>query len=329
MNLIKSVFILIITCLPLSLKAQSTVGCNDILAKNFDPHATENGGNCKYKSEAIHPIFSFPLEKKLEETSGLIVWDSLIWTHNDDTDLNLYGLDPKSGKILKTIQLPKVKNTDWEEISQDENFLYIGDFGNNSRGNRKDLHILRIDKKSTQNSPIIDTIAFSYPDQIDFSKQKANQTNFDCEAFVVSKDSIYLFTKEWESKKTRLYALPKIPGTHQAVYKSNLDVEGLVTGATYLEDKNIAALCGYTRLGSPFIYLLYDFKAHDFFGGNKRRFNLKMRFHQIEGITTENGLQFYISNEHFKFELADNPQQLHLLDLSSFLKPYLDSKEVK
>jgi hypothetical protein len=67
----------------------------------------------------------------------------------------------------------KVKNTDWEEISQDSSYIYVGDFGNNYQGNRTDLHILRIEKKSfLLNQPIIDTISFSYSNQTDFIFKK-------------------------------------------------------------------------------------------------------------------------------------------------------------
>ena len=42
--------------------------------------------------------------------------------------------------------MSNIKNTDWEEISQDKDFIYIGDIGNNS-GNRDDLKIYRAGKK--------------------------------------------------------------------------------------------------------------------------------------------------------------------------------------
>jgi hypothetical protein len=148
------------------------------------------------------------LNDSLNETSGLIVFDSLFWTHNDDHDTTIYGMDSK-GKIQKKIKLEKVNNNDWEEISQDSSYIYIGDFGNNFQGNRKNLHLLRIEKKSfLLNKPLIDTISFSYSNQTDFSIQKENSTNFDCEAFVVSQDSIYLFSKQWSEKKTSVYVLP-------------------------------------------------------------------------------------------------------------------------
>ena len=177
-------------------------GCTDALAKNFDPNATHNDGSCIYDFVKIKPESSQKLSDSLVETSGLIDFDHLFWTHNDDHDTTIYGLN-SNGKIQKKIKLEKVKNNDWEEISQDSSYIYIGDFGNNYQGNRKDLQLLRIEKKSfLSNNPVIDTIAFSYSNQTDFSIKKGNTTNFDCEAFVVSQDSIYLFTKQWSQNQT-------------------------------------------------------------------------------------------------------------------------------
>ena len=296
-------------------------GCTDALAKNFDPKATTNDGSCLYSNVKIKPESTQKLGDSLRETSGLIAFNNLLWTHNDDHDTNIYGLDSK-GKIQKKIQLEKVFNTDLEEISQDSSYIYIGDFGNNYQGNRKDLHILRVEKKSfLLDQPVIDTIAFSYSNQTDFSVQKPNSTDFDCEAFVVSKDSIYLFTKQWSQNKSSIYVLPKIPGKYSAKLKETLDVSGLITGATLLASGKGIVLCGYSGMLQPFLYLLYDYKNNDFLAGNKRKIKLSLPFYQIEGIESLDGKLFYLTNESFiKRPIIKTPPQIHTVDLSSFLK---------
>lgn len=296
-------------------------GCTDSLAKNFNPKANDNNGNCKYNFTKIKTETTQKLSDSLIETSGLIAFDNLLWTHNDDHDTTIYGMD-SIGKIKTKIKLEKVKNTDWEEISQDSAFIYIGDFGNNYQGNRRDLHILRIEKKSfLSNSPIIDTISFSYSNQMDYSVQKENTTNFDCEAFIVSQDSIYLFSKQWKNKKTSIYVLPKTPGNYIAQLKETLNVKGLITGAT-ITPKNEIVLCGYSKKLQPFVYLLYPYKNHDFSTANKRKIKLALPFHQIEGIATFDGKRFYLTNESFiRKPFLNVPQQIHLVDLSSFLRP--------
>ena len=299
-------------------------GCTDPLSKNYNPKATQNNGSCLYKNTKIKPEYSIKLSDSVKETSGLITFNNLLWTHNDDHDKTIYGLD-SIGKIRRKIILEHAVNNDWEEISQDSTHIYIGDFGNNASGNRTDLNILKINKTSFLNeNPTIETISFKYSDQTDFSAKKPNTTNFDCEAFIVSKDSIYLFTKQWKSSKTSIYALPNQPGKYTAQLKQTFDTKGLVTGATYLESKKIIVLCGYSKLGKPFLYLLYDFKNGNFLSGNKRRINLKLPFHQIEGITTKDGLHYFITNESLiRKPVLNNPQQIHYFDLSSLLGSYL------
>ena len=296
-------------------------GCTDSLAVNFNPNATINDGSCRYKKSKIKPETRFTLSDSIAETSGLVAFHQLFWTHNDDHDTTIYGLN-KKGKIQSKIKLEKVKNTDWEDIAQDTSYLYIGDFGNNYRGNRTDLHILRIEKESfLARKPLIDTISFSYSNQVDFNIQKPNTSNFDCEAFVVTKDSIYLFSKEWTQNKTAIYTLPKKPAKYVAQIKKSLEVNGLITGATLIESKNTIVLCGYSKKLKPFVYLIYDTKNFNFSLANKRKIQLKLAFHQIESIASPDGKQFYLTNESFvKKPFFNTLQQIQTFDLGAFIK---------
>lgn len=281
---------------------------NDVTILKIKKHK-----HSRIKTKRLH---SAPLSDSLQETSGLVFFEGLFWTHNDDHDTTLYGLDG-SGKIKKKIKLHGVVNQDWEEITQDSSYLYIGDFGNNNSGNRKDLSILKIEKASfLKEQPHIETITFSYNDQTDFSPQKPNTTEWDCEAFIAMKDSIYLFTKAWKTSTTNLYALPNTTGHQMALLKASWDCKGLLTGATYLEREKKIVLCGYTKKGSPFLYLLSDFTGNQFFSGSKRRINLKMRFHQIESIATMDGNTFYLTNEALvRKPFLKIPQQWHVVKL--------------
>ncbi len=320
--LILSVTLLIV---PEFLNAQVS-GCTDPMAVNYNSTATINDGSCLYDPASVRPISGVELAVTLKETSGLINWNDQIWTHNDNSDVNIYGLDTVSGSIVQSCTLEGAVNNDWEEISQDNNYIYIGDFGNNANGNRKDLKILRIAKSSVlSGAPVIETINFSYSDQVNFDPAGANTTDFDCEAFIVSADSIFLFTKQWTSNKTSLYAFLKTPGTHVAELRSTFDVEGLITGAVSLESKRLVVLCGYSSSLDPFLFLLYDFSNNIFFSGNKRKITIEPSFHQVEGIATPNGLKYYISNEYFSLgSILTIPQKLRILDLSSYLRNYLN-----
>jgi hypothetical protein len=305
-------------------------GCTDPLANNYNGSATINDGSCTYNSASISPVSSVNLGSAVIETSGLIRWGNYVWTHNDNTDINIYGLDTTTGSIMQAYPLAGVSNYDWEEISQDSAYIYVGDFGNNGNGNRTNLHILRVDKNSLiLGNPLIDTIWFSYSDQTDFSGSGSNNTDFDCEAFIVSADSIYLFTKQWVSNKTKIYSLPKSPGTYSAVSTASCDVQGLITGATYLESKRMVVLCGYSSLLQPFLYLFYDFNAHKFTSGNKRKISILLPFHQIEGIASTNGKKLFLSNESYiNAPFINITQKLHIFDIITFTGNYLDNPTI-
>ena len=303
-------------------------GCTDPLGNNYNPMATINDGSCEYASASIASSSSVNLPAEVEETSGLVIYNNTLFTHNDNSDVNLYALDSITGGILQTLSITGSVNQDWEELAQDNDYFYIGDFGNNVSGNRANLHILKINKQALlSGNAEVGQINFTYSNQTDFSPQNNNATDFDCEAMVISQDSIYLFTKQWVSKKTSVYALPKASGTYTAQLKATHDVNGLITGATWLEDKKLIVLSGYSSLVSPFLYLLYDFKEHNFFSGNKRKVSMSGAFfHQVEGIATANGTDYFVTNE----DLAQQPfinvaQKLHRLDLSSFLTGYLEN----
>ena len=299
------------------------VGCTDIKANNYNASANLNDGSCTYNGANVTPLSSKNLGASLIETSGLIFWNNTLWSHNDDTDNKLYSVDTSTVAILQSYVLGDVINKDWEEISHDDSFIYVGDFGNNLNGNRTDLHILRVEKSSLLlNTPIIDTIYFSYSNQTNFTATGANNTDFDCEAFLVTTDSIYLFTKQWIAEKTSIYTLPKTPGTYTAELRSTINIQGLATGITYLENKRLAVICGYSKLLQPFFYLLYDFKNNDFVNGNKRKISVNLAFHQIEGIATSNGLKYYASNENFS--TLSIPQKLHVFDLTNLLGNYVN-----
>lgn len=320
--LLKRVCVCFVLCLSLIRAYAQECGCTDPRAINYDPNAMVNDGSCTYPYTTVMPYFSTALPDILNGSSGLVFFDEMLFTHNDHDDQSLFQIDSTDGHIIEQRYFSGIPFQDVEDCDHDSLYVYLGDTGNNSSGNRTDLHFLRILKSSLQSdNPIIDTIWFSYADQTDFTPCPDDATDFDCEAFTVVGDSIYLFTKQWNTQHTVLYSMPKTPGTHIAQRKSEYDVSGLVTSACYLPERQQIVLCGYSIVLQPFVVLLYDYQGTDFFSGNKRKMSLNMPFHQVEAITHRGAYHFYLTNEYiYQFGISI-AAKFHKLDLSEYLAP--------
>ncbi len=321
--LLKQVALIILSCSFFYTDAQ-VAGCPDPAANNYNDSAAVNDGSCLYNNASIAPIFNSNLSTTVNESSGLIWWDKHVWTHNDSGgDPFLYEIDDSSGNVLKTVQITNATNKDWEDIAQDDKFIYIGDFGNNTNGNRTDLKIYRVKKSDVKNKVVAraSVINFSYNDQTDFTATGSNKTNFDCEALIAYGDSLFLFSKDWVDNKTRLYKLPKLPGTYTAINIGELNVQGLITGAEIVPDKRVIVLTGYNGVLAPFIYLLYDFTGNYFFNANKRKVSINQGLLQMEGICSISDKKFYISNERIE-KVFVTPAKLQTINLAALLNPY-------
>ena len=251
-------------------------------------------------------------------TSSLFFLDGRLYSCNDHGRLTLYAIDSVTAAIVDSIPLGQ-SVLDMEEVALDERYIYFGDIGDN-KGTRNNLRILRLDRGDLYDpSPRFDTIAFSWPD-----RTPHNARDFDCEAFVVTDTSIVLFTKQWLSNATALYAIPKSAGSWRAVPLGTLETDGLVTGATFLAGRRLLVLCSYTQLCVPFVYMVYDFKGTDFTGGRRRRLTLPLGIGcQTEGIATTDGLRYHLTCEHLNLYGIEHPAQLFRLDLDDFLGDYL------
>ena len=228
--------------------------------------------------------------------SALLFYKGSLWTLNDSGGkAEIYRLSTKSGKIIQTISLKGVKNVDFEDLTQDEDYIYVGDIGNNM-GNRKNLVVYKIAKKDIHRKKDaevkVKAIRYAYADQINF-KKRSRRNNYDCEALTSLGDQLYLFTKDWLDAKTRVYILPKKKGKYSLDVWKEFDADGLVTAADFNLKKNELVLLGYQDF-MPFLWTFSNFKGDDFFGGDAKRMN----FEHIHGAQTE-GLCFEPSGDLF------------------------------
>ena len=88
------------------------------------------------------------LPKIINETSGLEILNEVFITHNDSGgEPSLYFFN-QNGQITNSIKLEEesfweIYNNDWEDITADENYIFIADTGNNF-GNRDNLNIIKV-----------------------------------------------------------------------------------------------------------------------------------------------------------------------------------------
>jgi hypothetical protein len=279
----------------------SQTGCTDPAATNYNSTATINDGSCIYPVTHKSPVLRGPLNTIITESSGLVWTGGKLWTHNDSgKPAEIYSIDTSDGHILQTVVIDNFPNTDWEDITADSNYIYVGDHGNNN-GDRTDLKILKIAKTDISAASIVhvnaQAISFSYTDQTSFTS--SNTHNFDCEALISMRDSLYIFTKDRGDMQTRVYKMPKNPGSYALTPYTGYNVSGLITGADHNAHTNEIILIGYLsgHTGS-FLWILNDFQGDMFFSGNKRRIEISNGVEwQTEGVAYLSDDRFFISCE--------------------------------
>lgn len=244
----------------------------------------------------LETVGALPVE--VSETSGLIYFNESFITHNDSGNGPvLFELDTLNLSVKRTVTISNADNVDWEAITQDENFIYIGDFGNNV-GIRTDLTIYRIAKTDfvSSESVVATVIWFSYEDQTEFVNN--GNSDWDAEAFFVLNDQLILFTKQWQSFGSVAYTIPKTPGTYTATRIGAIDDIGLVTDVTYNPSTKRMVVLGYSSILSPFIGIVPNLNPSAIFEDYAQN-ELNLAFVQAEGITQIDAERYFFSSEFF------------------------------
>lgn len=251
-------------------------------------------------AQSIVPQTVGTLPTAVSESSGLIYIDNLLFTHNDGGNSNyIYQLDTTDASIVRSILVANAPNTDWEDLAQDANFLYVADIGNN-QGNRTNLRIFRIAKSNLISSDTVfaDTINISYANQTNFATSTFT-TNFDAEALVATSDFLYVFSKQWGKAMTRIYKFPKTPGTYSAQPLDSLAIQGFITGADFNVATGTLCLLGNTST-NPYLIKITNFTWPNFSGGTKSTHPIfQAGSPQVEGICFGKNDLIYLSSEQF------------------------------
>lgn len=199
------------------------------------------------------------LPDELKETSGLYCPDmGSAYTVNDSGNKPIiYNID-SSGQIINK-QLIPAKNTDWEALIGDSQYFYIGDVGNNN-GKRKFVQIHTVPKQVSSSKTNVTTSKLFYINHLVKNNEYLNH-DYDAETLINLDDSLFLFSKSWNSGNLFIYQLNKVePNQFVEPINEIKGLSGVITGGDFDSTNNRFILVGYelNRVGSfsPFITIL-------------------------------------------------------------------------
>ena len=238
------------------------------------------------------------LPKIINETSGLEFYNNNFITHNDSGgEPSLYVFN-EMGEVIETIGLNKnpdfeIENNDWEDITNDNEYLFIADTGNNF-GNRDNLNIIRVSKGT--DFMVDGIIEISYSDQESFFPRPKHK--YDAEAIIVIEDKIALFSKDRENLNTDLYLVDKNQNGSQILTSEvSYNVNTLITGGDYDEDRNLLALVSYNSNGNQYLLLFENFKLNNLENNTFKKFKIPLEQAQIEAVKIIDEKTFWVTSE--------------------------------
>tara|TARA_B100000575_G_scaffold223629_1_gene184105 strand:+ start:24202 stop:25101 length:900 start_codon:yes stop_codon:yes gene_type:complete len=247
--------------------------------------------------DSVVVLNTIVLPKIINETSGLEILNETFVTHNDsggEPSLYFFNLN---GEIINSIKLEeesfwKVYNNDWEDITADEDYIFIADIGNNF-GNRNNLNIIKV--KITDFS-IVGKIDISYTDQETFLPRPKHK--YDAEAIFLIEDKIAILSKDRNNFFTDLYLVDKQNNSRQVLEsKITYDVNSLITGGDYDEELNLLALVSYNSKGNQYLILFENFSLEKLTEKQFKKFKIPLERAQVEAIKIIDKNTFWITSE--------------------------------
>ena len=238
------------------------------------------------------------LPKIINETSGLEFYNNNFITHNDSGGEPSLYLFNEEGEIIETIGLDKnpdfkIENNDWEDITSDNKYFFVADTGNNF-GNRDNLNIIRLSKGA--DLMVDGIIEISYSDQESFFPRPKHK--YDAEAIIVIEDKIALFSKDRENLNTDLYLVDKNQNGSQILTSEvSYDVNTLITGGDFDEDRNLLALVSYNSNGNQYLLLFENFELNNLEKNTFKKFKIPLEQAQIEAVKIIDEKTFWVTSE--------------------------------
>jgi len=237
------------------------------------------------------------LPKIINETSGLEILNDVFVTHNDsggEPSLYFFNLNGEitDSKKLEEKSFWEIYNNDWEDITADEDYIYIADTGNNF-GTRDNLSIIKV---KIADFSVDSKIDIFYSDQESFFPSSKHK--YDAEALLIIQDKIALFSKDRESLNTDLYLIDKTTKEKQELMSvANFNVNSLITGGDYDSDTGILALVSYSSRGEQYLILFEEFNIDSTSYNSFKKYSIPIERAQIEAIKIIDNKTFWITSE--------------------------------
>ena len=237
------------------------------------------------------------LPKIINETSGLEILNDVFVTHNDsggEPSLYFFNLNGEitDSKKLEEKSFWEIYNNDWEDITADEDYIYIADTGNNF-GTRDNLSIIKV---KIADFSVDSKIDIFYSDQESFFPSSKHK--YDAEALLIIQDKIALFSKDRESLNTDLYLIDKTTKEKQELSSvANFNVNSLITGGDYDSDTGILALVSYSSRGEQYLILFEEFNIDSTSYNSFKKYSIPIERAQIEAIKIIDNKTFWITSE--------------------------------
>ena len=247
--------------------------------------------------DSVKIIDTLVLPKIINETSGLEILNDVFVTHNDsggEPSLYFFNL---SGEIINSIKIEKenfweIYNNDWEDITADEDYIYIADTGNNF-GTRVNLNIIKV---KISDFSVDDKIDIFYSNQDSFFPSSKHE--YDAEALLIIEGKIALFSKDRDSLNTDLYLIDESVKEKQELSSvANFNVNSLITGGDYDSDTGILALVSYSFRGEQYLILFEDFNIDNPRYNSFKKYRIPIERAQIESVKIINGNMFWVTSE--------------------------------
>jgi|TARA_E500000178_G_scaffold89661_1_gene88593 hypothetical protein len=256
-----------------------------------------SNGQEKKNFENVVILESIVLPKVINETSGLEILNEVFITHNDsggEPSLYFFNIN---GEIINSIKLEEesfweIYNNDWEDVTADEDYIFIADTGNNF-GYRDNLNIIKV---KTNDFSVDGKIDIAYKDQEIFVPRPKHK--YDAEALFLIEDKIAVLSKDRSNLFTDLYLIDKESNSKQVLEsKITYDVNSLITGSDFNKELGLLALVSYNSKGSQYLILFEDFNLESLSDMKFKKFQIPLEKAQVEAIKIIDNKTFWITSE--------------------------------